>query len=325
MNAPFSEIARALLGARKIVIVSHIHPDGDAIGSQLAMVLVLRQLGKQVTAWNEDGLPGSLRFLPQSELVTQPPAEPQNFDLVLALDTAALQRLGTPLQAIGHADQWINIDHHACNPRYGDLIYIDISAPATGQIVYELIQEANFPITTHIAEALYAAISTDTGSFRYSNTTVRTFEIAAELVQAGVNVGEISRQLYDSYPKRRIELLSQILPEVLFQADDRIVSLALTRKTKETLRIQPEDVDGLIDYVRSVETVLVAIFFEELEKGRIRISMRSKNPRIDVNRICVEFGGGGHSLAAGARVCGDLADIRRRVTKRIIDEISLSV
>ena len=325
MNVPFSEIAQALLGAHKIVIVSHIHPDGDAIGSQLAMALTLRHLGKQVAVWNEDGLPDSMRFLTQSELVTQPPAESQNFDLVLALDTATRQRLGITLQAIGHADQWINIDHHASNPRYGDLVYIDISAPATGQIVYELIQEVGFPMTTKIAEALYAAISTDTGSFRYSNTTARTFEIAAKLVQAGVNVGEISRQLYDSYPKRRVELLSQILRGALFQADDRVVSLILTQKTKKTLGIQPGDIDGLIDYVRSVETVLVAIFFEELEEGRIRISMRSKNPRIDVNRICAEFGGGGHPLAAGARICGDLADVRKRVTKKVIDEIGLSV
>jgi phosphoesterase RecJ-like protein len=179
MNAALLEIAHALRAANKILILSHVRPDGDAIGSQLAMALTLQALGKQVTAWNEDGLPGTMRFLPGSRLITKPSTDPETFDLVLALDTASKPRLGTPLRSIASAKFWINLDHHASNPRYGDLVYIDISAPATGQIVFELIQAAEFPMNADIAQALYAAISTDTGSFRYPNTCVRTFEVAA--------------------------------------------------------------------------------------------------------------------------------------------------
>jgi bifunctional oligoribonuclease and PAP phosphatase NrnA len=205
------------------------------------------------------------------------------------------------------------------------LAYIDTTAPATGQIVYEFIRASNFPMTKAIADALYAAISTDTGSFRYTNTTARTFAIASELVEAGVNVGEMSVQLYDSYPKRRVELLGEILPNAVFEADDRVASLILTLETKKKLGIHPDDIDGLIDYVRSVRTVEAAVFFEELAEGGIRISMRSKNPRIDVNRICSEFGGGGHSMAAGARIKGNLAEVRTKVINRVIDEIRLPV
>jgi phosphoesterase RecJ-like protein len=325
MNAPFSEIAGALRGASRILVLSHMRPDGDAIGSQLAMTLTLRALGKEVTAWNEDGLPDTMRFLPGSNLVTKPPKDPESFDLVLALDTATKQRLGTPLEAIKGTFRLINIDHHASNPRFGDLVHIDISAPATGQIVYELIREAHFPMRTEIAQSIYAAISTDTGSFRYPNTTIRTFEIAAELVKAGVDVGKISQELYENHPKRRVELLGQILPEARFDADDRVASLSLTLGTKNALSIQPDDIDGLIDYVRSITTVVIALFFEELEEGRIRISMRSKDPRFDVNRICSEFGGGGHALAAGVRMRGDLGEVRKKVIKRVIDEIGQSV
>jgi bifunctional oligoribonuclease and PAP phosphatase NrnA len=321
MNSPLLEIAGALRAANKILILSHVRPDGDAIGSQLAMILTLRQLGKQVKAWNQDGLPDTMRFLPESQLVTKPPAEPETFDLVLALDTASRPRLGTPLQSIASASLWINLDHHASNPRFGDLVYIDISAPATGQIIFELIQVAQFPMNAEIAQALFAAISTDTGSFRYPNTRVRTFEVAAELVKAGVDVGAISQQLYDRLPKRRIDLLGKILPEARFEANNRVASLSLTMEAKTALAIQPDDIDGLIDYVRSVGTVEVALFFEELEEGKVRISMRSKDPKIDVNRICSEFGGGGHPLAAGVRMRGSLAEVRNTVIKRVIDEI----
>jgi phosphoesterase RecJ-like protein len=180
-------------------------------------------------------------------------------------------------------------------------------------------------MSAEIAQSIYAAISTDTGSFRYPNTTIRTFEIAAELVKVGVDVGKISQELYENYPKRRVELLGQILPEARFDADDRVASLSLTLGTKNALSIQPDDIDGLIDYVRSINTVVIALFFEELEEGRIRISMRSKDPRFDVNRLCSEFGGGGHALAAGVRMRGDLGEVRKKVIKRVIDEIGQSV
>ena len=325
MSSAFQSIADAIHAAETIAILSHMRPDGDAIGSQLALMLSLRQLGKQVVAWNESGLPDSFHFLRYSELVTPPPAESRIFDLAIALDTATRQRLGTTLNAIRSAKYWINIDHHASNPGYGDLNYIDSSAPATGQIIYDFLQSQALPLTQETAEALYVAISTDTGSFRYPNTTARTFEIAARLISFGVNAGELARHLYDSYPKRRILLLGELLRDARFDAEDRVASLALTRETKERYKVKPEDIDGLIDSIRAVDTVAVAIFFEEIEDGRIRISMRSKDPRIDVSRLCAEFGGGGHALAAGARARGSLGEVSARVLKRVINEIGRSI
>jgi bifunctional oligoribonuclease and PAP phosphatase NrnA len=325
MKSSFHEIAGAIHRAKRIVILSHVRPDCDAIGSQLALLLSLQQLGKEVTAWNEDGLPESYRFLEKSSLIQQPPGEPEEFDLAIALDTASQQRLGTTLQAIRRANQWINIDHHASNPGYGDLVYIDTVAPATGQIVYEFIRTEKLPFSRAAADALYAAISTDTGSFRYSNTTARTFEIAGELIRSGANAAKIANKLYESYPKRRVQLLGELLPNASFDLDDQIASMSLTNETKERLQIQPDDIDGLIDYVRAVDTVIVAVFFEELADGKIRLSMRSKDDQVDVNKICGEFGGGGHPRAAGARIRGNMEEARSKVLKRVSHEITKSV
>ena len=325
MNASLHEIAGAISRAQRIVILSHVRPDCDAIGSQLALALSLQLLGKDVSAWNEDGLPDGFRFLRKSDLVTPPPIEAQVFDAAIALDTASQQRLGTTLGAVRHAEVWINIDHHASNPGYGDLVYIDTLAPATGQIIYEFLRTENLPLTSEGADALYAAISTDTGSFRYPNTMARTFEIAAELIRAGANAGAISHSLYESYPKRRVQLLGEILPQASFDAGDRIASMALTNETKDRLGIRPDEIDGLIDYVRCVDTVVVALFFEELAEGKIRLSARSKDDRVDVNKICSEFGGGGHPRAAGARIRGSLEEVRNKVLKRVSREISKSI
>jgi phosphoesterase RecJ-like protein len=325
MKASFHEIADAIKQANRIAILSHVRPDCDAIGSQLALALSLKQLGKEIRAWNEDGLPESFRFLGRSDIIRRPPDEPEDFDLAVALDTASQQRLGTAREAIRRATQWINIDHHASNPGYGDLVYVDPVAPATGQIIYEFLLTEDFPLTQSGADALYAAISTDTGSFRYANVNARTFEIVAELIKSGVNSARIANKLYESYPKRRVQLLGQILPGAAFDANDRIASMALTNETKQRLGIQPDDIDGLIDYVRCVDTVIVAIFFEELPESRIRLSMRSKDDRVDVNKICGEFGGGGHPRAAGARMRGNLEEVRSKVIERVSYEIAKSL
>jgi bifunctional oligoribonuclease and PAP phosphatase NrnA len=169
---------------------------------------------------------------------------------------------------------------------------------------------------------LFVAISTDTGSFRYRNTSAHTFEVVAELVRHGVDVGHISHYLYESQPKRRVLLLHELLQNARFYADDQIATMALTLEKKQQLGIQPADTDGLIDVIRAVDTVMVAILFEELENDRVRISMRSKESEIDVNKISQEFGGGGHPLAAGARIRGSLKEVEKLVTNRVADEIA---
>jgi phosphoesterase RecJ-like protein len=321
MNQGFAPITEALKKAQTVAVLTHVRPDGDAIGSQLAMVLALQKLGKTVVAWNEDGLPETFAFLTGSGVITKPPAAPMDFDIVLALDTAAKNRLGNTMQAVGSYQQLINIDHHASNPSYGDLNYIDIQAPATGQIIYELLQDQQLPFFPAIADALFVAISTDTGSFRYQNTTAQTFEIAGRLVEGGVDLAKVSNRIYESYPKRRILLLGRLLNDATFHANDRIATFSLTEETKASMGVDPADVDGLIDVIRSVDTVVVAIFFEEVEDQRVRISVRSKDPRIDANRICSTWGGGGHQLAAGARIRGTLEQVRTKVISFVSDEV----
>ena len=319
-NCALSEIAAVLKTRQSFVVMSHARPDGDAYGCTLAMALCLRQLGKDVTAWNEDGMVDKFRYLPCSELIAKPPESPQRFDVAIVLDNAVKNRAGKAVEAVSEADVWINIDHHISNEGYGDLSYIDSSSPATGQILYELFRGNELPMTYEMADNLFAAISTDTGSFQYPNTTARTYEIAADLIRAGVNVGELSQKMYESYPRRRLELLRALLNVLRFTSQDRVASFALTLETASRLGVQPEDNEGLIDYIRAIEGVIVAAFFEELPEGRIRISLRSKSPKISVSKVCALFGGGGHTLAAGARLAGSLAEVQEKVLHAIDHE-----
>jgi phosphoesterase RecJ-like protein len=315
-DTKFAEIGRVVREHNKFAVLSHVRPDGDALGSTLALALSLKGLGKEVRAWNEEGMLEKYNFLAQAELLTQPPSEPEDFDVVVALDTAVQNRLGSTTSAVRHAKLWINIDHHPSNPRYGDLVYIDPTAPATGQILFEFLTNQNFPITPEIAENLYAAISTDTGSFQYPNTTVRTFEIAAELVRCGVEVGRISQLLYENFPRRRIELLRELLGTMQFGCDGKLAWFSLSQAAALALGVIPEDNEGLIDHLRATRGVIVAIFFEELIDGKVRVSMRSKKEAVDVCAICTQFGGGGHVLAAGARVRGTLPEVEKKIVEQ---------
>jgi phosphoesterase RecJ-like protein len=260
-------------------------------------------------------------FLARAQLLTKPPSGPEDVDVAIALDTAIQNRLGTAFQAIRTAKIWINIDHHPSNPGYGDLVYVDPTAPATGQILFELIKSERLPFDRAIAENLYVAISTDTGSFQYPNTTARTFEIAAELVRAGVDVGRINQQVFENYPRRRVELLRELLRTMRFEGGGRVASFSLSLKTAAQLGVLPEDNEGLIDHLRAIRGVIVAVFFEELTDGKVRVSMRSKSEKTDVCAICQKFGGGGHTLAAGARVRGSLAEVEQRILEAICNVV----
>ena len=307
----FDAIGRALRQHHRFAVLSHVRPDGDALGSTLALALALKELGKDVRAWNEEGMLEKYSFLAGAELLTLPPNASEEFDVAIALDTATQNRLGKAAEAVRKAELWINIDHHPSNPGYGDLVYIDPIAPATGQILFELIMTAKLPMTPAVAENLYAAISTDTGSFQYPNTTARTFEIAADLIRAGVNVGRLSQLLYENYPKRRVQLLRLLLGTMQFGCEDRLAWFSLSRETAKSVGALPEDNRG----------VVVAIFFEELADGKVRVSMRSKNEAVDVCAICQSFGGGGHTLAAGARVRGTLSEVTQKIVEKASDVI----
>ena len=319
--AKFEQIGQALREGGRFAVLSHVRPDGDALGSQLALGLSLKRLGKDVRIWNEEGMLEKYSFLPSANLLTKPPADPEDVDVAIALDTAIQNRLGTALPAVRSAKVWINIDHHPSNPGYGDLVYINPKAPATGQILFELIRSEKLPIDAAIAENLYVAISTDTGSFQYPNTTARTFEMAAELVRAGVDVGRVSQLTYENYPRRRAELLRDLLGTMRFEANNRVASFSLSLATAKKLGVLPEDNEGLIDHLRAIHGVIVAVFFEELADGKVRVSMRSKSEKVNVCAICEKFGGGGHVLAAGARIPGTLAEVEKKILEEIRDVV----
>ena len=266
-------------------------------------------------------MPDKFRYLPEHGLVSAPPSAAEKFDVFLALDTSGRNRLGTVMPAVAPGALWINIDHHVSNELYGDINHVDPTAPATGQILYELFRHAGAQLTPDIATNLFAAISTDTGSFQYQGTDSRTFDAGSGLIAAGVDVAVLSRAMYENLPKRRFGLLRFALNQAEFHCDDRIASFSLTLADAARLAVLPEDNEGIIDNLRSIEGVRVAIFFEELPEGKVRVSARSKDPAIDVCKICQMFKGGGHPMASGARVRGTLEKVREDFLKAVSDEI----
>jgi len=318
-QSSLSELGGVLSAATKVVVLGHVRPDGDAIGSQLALASSLRAAGKEVLVLNEDGCPASLEFLPGSEGVERPGDDAVEADLCVALDTANRERLGERCLAVtADVPVWVNIDHHISNQRYGDFVHVDPTSPATGQIVFELLAEAGLPMLPDARDCLFVAISTDTGGFRYPATTARTFEIGAELLRAGADAGRLSSLTYERFPFRRIELLRELLGVLRMSSGERVASWALDLATKDALSLQPDDSEGLTDIIRAIDTVDVAVFFEELRGGTVRVSMRSKSRQAaDVCIICQSFGGGGHPLAAGARVVGQLATVSEKVLEKI--------
>jgi len=304
---PLTQIADALRSAQKIAIAAHVRPDGDAIGSVMGLALSLRAMGKTVHALLEDGVPVNLSFLPESRTILTPPYADFEIDVAVALDTASHERLGqNTVAALARAPLLIDIDHHPSNPGYGQLNHIDGVQPAVGQIVYELLRVGNFPITDAVMQHLFTAISTDTGSFQYSSTTARTHQIAAEMMTAGLDTSRLAQLLYQTYPARRLLLMRAMLNEMAYRAEGRIVSWNLTQTLMAEAQMEPGDTEGLIDTLRMIDTVISAVIFEELPDGKIRVSARSKDSRLDVSAVCAQFGGGGHRMAAGARMKGPI-------------------
>lgn len=320
-NVSIAELGTWLEKYQTFALMSHMRPDGDAIGSQLGLGLSLEAMGKTVHYWNVDGLPESLAFLAGSEKITKPPEEAPEIDVAIALDTATRVRLGEEnLLAAAKAKVWLNIDHHISNPLYGDMNYVDATSPATGQIVYEILQQLQMPLPAGSRDAIYVAVSTDTGSFQYDSTTAKTYRMAADLVDRGLKVGEINAKTYDSHPYRRIELLRALLNTLELSACGKVAHWQMLDQWREDLALQPDDSEGLIDMIRAIRGVQVAVFFEELPGGKIRVSMRSKDRSVNVCDIATRFGGGGHALAAGIRMAGPMSVAKQQVLAAI-DEV----
>lgn len=315
--AGLEEIAQIIDRHRSFAVIAHHRPDGDAIGSQLAFGEALRAAGKEVHIINQDGVPESLAFLDPDGLVLRPsqvdPTCLAATEVVFALDTATRERLGPEVLALlPTGATWVVIDHHISNRGYGDINLIDPDAPATGEILFGIISSLGLPLTPTGRDALYAAISTDTGSFKYPSTTSQTLAVAAQLVEKGADVGTISEALYASYPLRRLYLQRELLATLQLDKEEKIASWILTTEASERLGTHPHDAEGLIDQLRSISSVELAVFFEAGHDGKVRLSARSKKGGPDVSQLCSHFGGGGHPRAAGACLDGPIEAARER-------------
>jgi Exopolyphosphatase-related proteins len=312
-------IDRIIEGIRQnetFCIVGHIRPDGDCIGSQIGLALALKAEGKKVCVWNEDRMPDKLAFLDPEGLFQQPKMD-QQFDCVIATDCASFERLGKVGECVGNRKLFINIDHHASNTRYADLNWVSPREPSTGELIFRLLKCAKWPITKQIADCLFTAVSTDTGSFQYPTTRPGTFHVGAELVNRGANLAKICDEVYQSYPLSRVRLLRHVYSTFKLTHDDQIAYFWLKKKDFTRTGAAQDDSEGLIDHIRDIQPVVIACVFEELGPDLTRISLRSKTDKVNVNEIAALFGGGGHKAAAGARIQGKPLATQRKVIAAI--------
>jgi bifunctional oligoribonuclease and PAP phosphatase NrnA len=305
-------ILEGIRESRTFCVVGHIRPDGDCIGSQLGLTLALIDQGKKVWCWNEDIVPAKLAFL-DPEKIVQRPRPGMEFDCVIATDAASFERLGKVGACIGNRKLFINIDHHQSNTRYADINWVSAKEPSTGELIFEFLKSANWPITSQIADCLFTAVSTDTGSFQYPSTLPSTYNVAGELVKRGANLAKICDEVYQSYPLSRVRLLKHLYNKFRMTHDDQIAYLWLKKADFARTGADTSDSEGLIDHIRDIEPVQVACIFEELEPELTRISLRSKSDKVNVNEIAALFGGGGHKAAAGARIPGSPLSVQRKV------------
>ena len=305
-------IIESIRESKTFCIVGHIRPDGDCVGSQLGLTMALQNEGKKVCCWNEDSMPQKYEFLDPSKII-QKPKRGMEFDCVIATDAASFERLGTVGPCITDRKLFINIDHHQSNTRYADVNWISPKEPSTGELIFKLLSAANWPITKPIADCLFTAVSTDTGSFQYSTTRPSTYHVAGELVRRGADLAKICDEVYQSYPLSRARLLRHVYSHFRLTHNNQIAYFWLKKADFTRTGADSQDSEGLIDHIRAIAPVVVACVFEELEPELTRISLRSKSEKINVNEIAAEFGGGGHTAAAGARIPGKPMAVQRKV------------
>lgn len=309
-----SSIVSALRSCDRILLSVHKSPDGDALGSQLALLFALEKMGKTAKAHNLDPVPEIYRFLPGSEKIQSGKPVQGRYDVLIVLDSDP-PRTGL-FDGDYPADTLINIDHHVTNLLEWPLTWLDISAAATGEMVHELILRLGVPINRDIALCLYASIFTDTGSFRYSNTTARSLRIAAEMVEAGADPWIVTENVYESFAYRRLKLLGSVLESLERSADGMIAWVVVTEDMFRKHGATAEDTDNFVNYVRSVKGVEVAILFRQTGDSQYKISLRSKG-RVDLSGPAQSFGGGGHRNAAGGTLQGSLNEVKEKVIREI--------
>ena len=305
----------ALRGARSVLCTMHRGPDGDALGSALALACALREMGRQVTVYNPDELPYNFRFLPGADSVARTVPAEAAFDVTIATDAGAFDRLGPDVPPVGRRGLLLNLDHHMTTEPFGDVNYVDPHAASVGILAYKIIRGLGHPLSRDAAECIYASILADTGSFRYSSTDPECFRVAAELLEAGVDPWEMTVRVYEQQPLARMRLLADVLKTL--EVHGKLATITITNEMMARTGSPIDLTDGFINYARSVDGVEVAASFREPSNGGAwRVSFRSRG-RVNVAAIAQKFGGGGHHNAAGCSIEGDEPSVRARIAEEI--------
>ncbi len=318
MGAAAEELAALLVPGRRICLVTHVNPDGDGLGSQVALIHLLRGAGLDAVITNPSPTPERFRFLladlPGVDRSDRAVRELRRADVIIVLDIAELTRLGQLGATVEERGVPVAcIDHHT-GPGHlpGGPRLVDVQAAATGELVYLLARALDWPVTRAVAHALYVAIVTDTGSFRFSNTRPRTLRIAADLLELGADPEEVYLEVYASAPPGRPRLLAETLETLVVEDEHGLAWMTVPPGALERHGVESDDLDGVVEHARAVRGVRLAILFREVSGGRIKVSFRSVGTT-DVAALARRFGGGGHTKAAGAAIAGSLDTVQRTV------------
>lgn len=300
----------------RIMIASHYNPDGDAIGSTIALGLVLERLGKRVVMYNRDAVPSNLSFLQASDRFVRKIDPEDTFDMAVMVDSASRKRISDEFAAFKGFREMACIDHHIHDEPEAAVCLIDEEAASTGEVVVRLMERAGIEADADIAQCVYTTLVVDTGFFKYSNTNAAVFRLASRMVELGARPWEVAKNIEESYPASRWMLLSRVLATLEFRLGGKYASMEVTQKMLVKSDATIDQTDEFASYPRSIEGVEVAALFRENEDGSIKVSLRSKD-RVDVAAIARGFGGGGHLHASGFK----LADGMKAAKKRVLDTV----
>lgn len=305
-------IAREFKENQRFLLATHVNPDGDAIGSLGALALVLEGMGKQVVAYCQDEVPGFLRFLPYSDRIVLEIPRPDRFEVAVVLDCGELDRIGSAAEVLQHVQKIIHIDHHSSSDDFGQLNLVRPECSSTAEILYEIFQAIPVVLNSMAAENIYTAILTDTGSFRFANTTARAMAIAAEMVSLGTVPDKVASEVYDSMSPERLRLLALSLNTLTLRGNGRLAAMQVSRQMLEETGTSVMDTDGFVNYPRAINSAEMAIFFREMDSGQVNVSLRSRGGQ-NVAAFARIYEGGGHQNAAAFRYRGPLSEVVEKV------------
>lgn len=315
---PAQQIAALLRENNDFLVASHVNPDGDALGALAALGFILRDMGKRYRLFNASGPPAQFDWLRLPDQLYRDESVFYNFDpsYVIFLDCGSAHRVGELLQSHPETARVINIDHHPDNPGYGELNWIDPAKASVGEMIALLARELDQPLSGPMGEALYLAMVEDTGSFSFANTSPLTLELAAEILRQGLDVGEFTNKHENQWSLNRLELWTAVLGRARFYCDSRVGVLNIDASTLERVGATKEDCDGLVNIIRRVKDVRVAVSLREKDANSIKFSLRAKGD-VDVSDIASDFGGGGHKNASGGTIEGDMQKAERLMLRAI--------